>query len=398
MWSESKQAGAAITELTNAINEHKAYNRQLAEEKIHAAEADYERGRLLAGTLALLSLAICVTASYLIIHEIRTRMERFSNSIGEVARTLDFTMRAKITRMDELGSSADAFNRLLDTMQANLKTLAANAQSVASAANAMSTTSNQVATASTQQADAASNMAATIEEMTVSVNHVADRAQEASHLARDSGNKAVEGEKVIDDTTHEIQQIADMVGQASALINGLEESSQAISGVVKVIREVAEQTNLLALNAAIEAARAGDHGRGFAVVADEVRKLAEHTSASTHEISQTIQTMRTSAGEAVASMESVTAKVKRGVDKANTASASIKQIGESAQDSVEMVAEIAEAIREQGAATNNIATQVERIAQMSEESSAAAANSAEAATSLDQLASEMQGIIASYKL
>lgn len=398
LWNNIDQTDAAMKRLSAAVDEHKKYNQSLAEQYLIDAEASDRRVTTLTAILVVLSLVVVGTLSFYVTREIRNRMGRLSELMNRVSDTLDFTPRVKVTRRDELGTSGEAFNKLLDHMQSSLKTISAHAESVAAAATQMAATSGQVASTSHQQADSASNMAATVEEMTVSVNHVADRAHETSLLAKESGRLASEGEQVITDTTLEIQNIAETVNQASELIHGLEENSQSISNVIQVIKEVAEQTNLLALNAAIEAARAGEQGRGFAVVADEVRKLAERTAASTQEISDTIHAMRTSAGNAVASMTTVVANVNSGVEKAQGANLSIRQIGEGARGSVGMVEEIAEAIREQGTATNAIALQVEKIAQISEESSAAAANSAEAATSLDRLANEMQQVIRAYTL
>ena len=400
--AERKQIAAEETALAvktrEGLEQHMSFNKKHADKVTELAFSSAAQGKLISLLTIAISVLIIATLGFFLRSNINQSLNQIQTMVTQVENSLDFTVRVDVKRQDEIGQTTVSLNRLLDKLQDNLKSIASSAQSVASAASLMSTTSNEVATASHQQSESASNMAATVEEMTVSINHVGDRAQEANRISSESGELAISGERVISQTVSDIQDIATTVNEAAELIHGLEKHSQEISNVIAVIKEVADQTNLLALNAAIEAARAGEQGRGFAVVADEVRKLAERTAISTQEIFRTINTMRTSASNAVASMESVVSKVAKGVESAQEANVAIRHIGEGSRNAVDMVEEITSAIREQGSATNNIAVQVERIAQMSEESSAAAGNSAETAQNLDRLATDMQRIVSAYKL
>jgi methyl-accepting chemotaxis protein len=390
----SKIGTAAVAKL----DEHVLLNQQQADREANSALNAAASGRNLSIAVIVLGLLLVGGLSFMITREIHVRMKRLADFVNTVSETLNFIPRIPIVRMDELGTTGNAVNTLMNRLSDNLKSIAASAESVAAASEQLATSSSQVATASSHQSEAASNVAATVEEMTVSINLVGDRAQEADRLSVESERLASSGGKVIMQTASDINDIASTVRQAAGLISGLEDNSRKISGVVAIIKDVADQTNLLALNAAIEAARAGEQGRGFAVVADEVRKLAERSAKSTQEISSTIEAMNSSAARAVLSMNEAVEKVDLGVQRAHETNTSIQQISEGCHSAVETVEEITNAIREQGAATNNIAVQVEKIAQMSEESSAAASETSQAAVGLDKLAKDMLHVISAYRL
>lgn len=393
--NEWKPAGS---KLATAFQEHTKFNQNQAEKLVKSAVETGQRNNILTMLAGAIGIVLTGGIGLMLRQGILCSLRTMRETMLHVAGKLDLTVRVNVAEHDEIGETAIAFNQLLDRMQDNIRSVASTAAQVAQAAGQMAQTSAQVASASIQQSEAASNMASSIEQMSVSISQVGDRASETHKLSSESGKLAGEGEKVISHTVQEINQASETVEHAAERIRTLEKQSEQISSVVAVIKEVADQTNLLALNAAIEAARAGEQGRGFAVVADEVRKLAERTAASTQEITQTIESMREGARDAVAGMHHVVEQVNNSVAQASSAEQVMAKIGQDSRGSVAMVDEIVSAIREQTHASNSVAQQIEHIAQMAEEGSCAASESAQSARELDRLSNGMQQIVSAYTL
>jgi len=113
-------------------------------------------------------------------------------------------------------------------------------------------------------------------------NHdVATAAVAAHEVALHAANDMDASRVESDRSMAAIRSLVDSVSGIAEQLSGLQEALDRVGRVAQGINTIARQTNLLALNAAIEAARAGEAGRGFAVVAGEVKNLAKQTSTAT---------------------------------------------------------------------------------------------------------------------
>ncbi len=104
---------------------------------------------------------------------------------------------------------------------------------------------------------------------------------------------------------NDVMQSATIAMSVSTTMDKMDNSTQAISGMLGEITFIADQTRLLALNAAIEAARAGEHGRGFAVVADEVTKLANRSSQAAIGIRKMVADVQTQSAQAMTEIQAL---------------------------------------------------------------------------------------------
>lgn len=176
--------------------------------------------------------------------------------------------------------------------------------SLADHATTMHKISDIVGAGLAQQKNETKDAHVELERLTGALKIASSTANQTINVAEKSESEGNSGKLVMTNAMSSIMSLITAVNETGSLVATLGTDSEAIGGIVNVIKNVAEQTNLLALNAAIEAARAGEQGRGFAVVADEVRSLANKTQESAREIETLIALLLKNVNDANHSVQS----------------------------------------------------------------------------------------------
>ncbi len=348
--------------------------------------------------ITVIMLVIAGVAGTLFAMSITNPIIKLAEVIGIIDRDSDLSMRIEVNSKDEIGTMATSFNQMLEKLHDSMRNVGASTGQLAAAAEELSAITIETNNAIELQRTETDQVATAMNEMNATVQEVANSATNAAEAAHGADEESQGGRRVVQQTMDAIDKLAQDVEGTAGIIRRLEGETENIGSVLDVIRGIAEQTNLLALNAAIEAARAGEQGRGFAVVADEVRSLASRTQASTQEIQAMIETLQGEARNAVSAMEQGQERAQEGVSMAATAGESLAAITNAVASINDMNAHIASAAEEQSAVAEEINRNIVNISQVADQNSENSMQTSKASEELAHLASELQSLVAQFKV
>ncbi len=264
---------------------------------------------------------------------------------------------------NNINSTVDKLNEVVTKINEAASFISHSSQEIASGNNNLSQRAEQ-------QAANLEQTASSMEQLTSTVKNNADNAQQANQLAEQAKSLAESGGEV--------------VKQAIAAMQEINESSNKIADIISVIDEIAFQTNLLALNASVEAARAGEQGRGFSVVATEVRNLAQRSAKAAQESKELIQ-------GSVEKVRSGSEFVFETGNALNDIEAGIKKVGD-------IVSEIAAASAEQSIGISQVNQAITQMDEITQQNAALAEEASAASMSMHDQSKAMMRLLAFFKI
>ncbi|MCO8165477.1 methyl-accepting chemotaxis protein [Pseudomonas sp. 21LCFQ010] len=306
--------------------------------------------------IAALYLFACLQAS----------IRRSASGITTLAESLrdgDLCVEVSVQGRDELAVISQALNVAVVQLRTSLLGVNHETLQLGSAVQTLNAQSNDTLGEVEDQQQQISQIAAAATQLAATSQGVAKSCEQASDSARQTRKIAEESSRDSQRTTDSIQQLNRRLTDTAAALGRVSEQGQQIQSVVDAIRGIAEQTNLLALNAAIEAARAGEQGRGFAVVADEVRSLSQRTQASTAQIANTVDSLRSTVTQAVQLMEAACGQAVDDAQSVTGLGVRLGEIASAVQSVTDTLAQILTAVEEQASTADQVSGSIQQVDQ-----------------------------------
>lgn len=360
-----------------------------------SGEVDAARSLSMISGLAMVLVALVLGLIFL--RSVLRPVRSVGRHIQDMEASNNLSASIDYGRRDELSVITRAFNNLIakfDHIVRNMADAVTDLSEVADTNRQSTRSAEEQVRKQTEQLD---QVATASNEMATTAMTIQQNSEEAAVAASEVDQAAENGVREMAAGLELVGRLDGRIASAREVIQNLAEQTDAIGGVLDVIRGVSEQTNLLALNAAIEAARAGEHGRGFAVVADEVRSLAQRTNESAGEIQTMVERLQSDAARAVDEiMESNNVTVQT-VAQIEVTSKALAEIQTRVGSIRSINAHIAQSTAEQSSVAGSIDSNLEAIRQSADVVNGTVQDTRSASEDLEQATAQLKGLITQFQ-
>jgi aerotaxis receptor len=328
---------------------------------------------------------------------------RASAGLHKVSATLkrieqgDFRTQSRVDSSDEFAEMIASANSLAGNLGALMKDVLAASLKISDQSQQLDRAAEALAVQTGQQTAQAAQVSSATEQMSASVSQISQVTGQTAESAMQAKTVVREGERNMQASITSTRRIVEVVSEARATLDDLNQAVERIGNLTSVIKEIADQTNLLALNAAIEAARAGESGRGFAVVADEVRKLAERTAQSTQDINNNVTNIQLVTQATLMAMSDAATEVENGTAAIEATSENLQAVAQAADRTVAMTGQIVETLRVQSTSAEGVARTIEHMAGSIDANNREANDVAKSAERLAQMAATLKVLVTKFE-
>jgi methyl-accepting chemotaxis protein len=307
---------------------------------------------------------------------VQTMVRQISGYINNVDQSLDRIAKGDLSfeiTEDYVGD----FTRIKNSMNGILTSLNTMMKNIESVSGEVLSVSEQVASNSQALAQGATEQASAVEELVSTINGISTRVSETAEHAGSANEKAG---MVRSQITSSNEQMQTLIGA----MNEINDTSNQVAKIVKIIEDIAFQTNILALNAAVEAARAGVNGKSFAVVADEVKNLATKSAAAAEDTTKLIK--------------NTIAAVENGMSISTQTADLLAGVVTGVDDVADIVSAISAASAEESSSINQVVQGLDQVSTVVQTNSATAEESAAVSHQLADSAKKLEKIVKILRL
>jgi methyl-accepting chemotaxis protein len=314
----------------------------------------------------------------------------------------DLTVRATLTE-DEIGKVANFLNFTI----ASLQTLVTQVKDASTQVNTYlqqnEQSVSQLASEAKQQTHQTTRSLDSVQQIQHAIQLIAESAHQAADVAHRVSAVAQTGGLSMDHTTQKIMDLQQTIMSAAKKVARLGNSSQNISQITGLLKEVALQMTTLSNHTnsevPLETSQDGtEASQQFAAIAEKFKYLAGRTVEATHPIEQFLETIQRETRQVVEAMEQVTAQMLEGAHLVQESKQSLSQMLEVSHQIDQLAHSISEATGSQVQTTQSVASLMQEIAQLSERTSDCSGQLAEALHQTVAVAQDLQASVKTFKV